>query len=112
MILIFHGPGTTRIIPGVVAIMGVELLDERKKCRGKFIPGKPFGWFRKGSNFGFGQMPEFFEKRFTHVGVLAHPEFPTLAMKKIRGAGNLFWIVCPEDEKDDVRRDICSPERR
>lgn len=94
MILIFKGPGTLRVIPGVIAVMGVDFLDS------KLIPGKPFGWFREGSDLGFGQMPEYFEKRFTHVGIMAHPEFPRIAMKKIRGAGNLVWIICPDELKN------------
>ena len=93
MILIFHSPGTTRMIPGVVEIMGFDFFDE------KFIPGRPFGWFRKGSDFGFGLMPEFWEKRFTHIGLIGHPQFPVKAMKQIAGCGNLVWLKCPPECK-------------
>lgn len=77
MILIFQGPGTTRIIPGVKAVMGFDHFD------GVFIPGKPFGWFREGSTLGFGCMPEFFQKRFTHIALVeAHDK--------------LTWILNPD----------------
>lgn len=67
MILIFKGPGTTRVIPNITEVMGFDFIT------GEFIPGRPFGWFRKGSQFGFGCMPEFFEKRFTQIILVAGP---------------------------------------
>ena len=67
MILIFKGPDTIRVIPGVTEVMGFDFIYE------EFIPGRPFGWFREGSKFGFGCMPEFFEKRFTQIVLIAGP---------------------------------------
>ena len=83
MILIFHGPGTTRVITGVNEVMGFDFLNER------MIEGKPFGWFRTGAPFGFGCMPEFFQKRFTHIALVDGPG--------MLNPGALLWILRPEE---------------
>ena len=80
MILIFKGPGTTRVIPDVVEVMGFDFITQ------EFIPGRPFGWFRRGSHLGFGCMPEFFEKRFTHIALIGGPGANTFFGQ------NLLWI--------------------
>lgn len=80
MILIFKGPGTTRVIPDVVEVMGFNFITR------KFISDRPFGWFRKGRAIGFGCMPEFFQKRFTHIALVGGPGTSSFYGQ------NLLWI--------------------
>jgi len=82
MILIFKGPGTTRVITGIKEVMGFNFL------RGEFTD-RPFGWFRSGSQFGFGCMPEFFQKRFTHIAMIGGGKFEP---------GKLIWIKHPDKQ--------------
>ena len=68
------------MIPNVTEVMGFDFIEK------KLIPGRPFGWFRKGRHIGFGCMPEFFQKRFTHIALIGGPGDNTfLGM-------NLLWI--------------------
>ena len=82
MILIFKGPGTTRVIPNVTEIGGFDFVNE------KLREGGVFGWQRSDpkGDVRFGLMSEFFAKRFTHIALIGGPG------KSTHFGENLLWI--------------------
>jgi hypothetical protein len=98
MILILHGPGTTRVISRVSTVHGAVLEDNSElvldgKTIDQFIDDKPFGWFCEDRPIGFGTFPEFFRRRFTHILLLNGPT------NSKWNWGKTFWLLKPEEKK-------------